>query len=116
MKFLEKFQRGGVIFNPKIYDADFGNFKQGFLSMKLVQNSNFRVQNMFSLTTVLRKIKTRHTLKKACLDFFQKFIRFGSGTLPLSRNHDLEIQTNQMFKFLIYSDDVPIMIIIRLYK
>ena len=28
---------GGVIFNPKIYVADFGDFKQGFLSMKLVQ-------------------------------------------------------------------------------
>ena len=38
---------GGVIFNPEIYIADFGNFKQGFLSMKLIQNSNFRVQGMF---------------------------------------------------------------------
>ena len=33
-EFLEKCQRGGVIFNPKIYVADFGNFKQGFLSME----------------------------------------------------------------------------------
>ena len=41
--FLEKCQGGGVIFNPKIYIADFGNFKQGFLSMILIQNSNFRV-------------------------------------------------------------------------
>ena len=40
-EFSEKFQRGaGVIFNQK---ADFGNFKQGFLSMKLVQKSKFRV-------------------------------------------------------------------------
>ena len=38
---------GGVIFDPKIYVADFGNFKQGFLSMKLIQKSNFRVQGMF---------------------------------------------------------------------
>ena len=38
---------GGVIFNPEIYIADFGNFKQGFLSMKLIQKSNFRVQGMF---------------------------------------------------------------------
>ena len=37
----------GVIFNPKIYVKDFGNFKQGFLSMKLIQKSNFRVQGMF---------------------------------------------------------------------
>ena len=48
-EFLEKSKggRGGVIFNPKIYVADFGNFKQGFLSMKLIQKSNFRVQDMF---------------------------------------------------------------------
>ena len=38
---------GGVIFNPKIYIADFGSLKQGFLSMKLIQKSNFRVQGMF---------------------------------------------------------------------
>ena len=37
----------GVIFNPKIHVADFGNFKQGFLSTKLIQNSNFRVQGIF---------------------------------------------------------------------
>ena len=36
-EFLEKLQRGGGIFNPKNYVADFGNFKQGFLSMKLIQ-------------------------------------------------------------------------------
>ena len=44
-EFSEKFQRGvgGVFFNPKIYVANFGNFKQGFLSMILIQNSNFRV-------------------------------------------------------------------------
>ena len=37
---------GGVIFNPKNYVADFGNLKQGFLSMKLIKrrvNSGFRV-------------------------------------------------------------------------
>ena len=28
---------GGVIFNPRIYIADFGNFKQGFLSVKLIK-------------------------------------------------------------------------------
>ena len=45
--FLEKFQRGrGVLFNPKTFVADFGNFRQGFLSMKLIHirvNSVFRV-------------------------------------------------------------------------
>ena len=36
---------GGVIFNLKIYVADLGNFKQGFLIMKLIQIviSGFRV-------------------------------------------------------------------------
>ena len=29
--FLEKCQGGRIIFNPKIYVADFGNFKRGFL-------------------------------------------------------------------------------------
>ena len=47
-KFSEKFQGGGgVIFNAEIYIADFGDFKQVFLSMKLIQKSNFRVQGMF---------------------------------------------------------------------
>ena len=48
-EFSEKFQRGGrVIFNPKIYVAGFGNFKQGLLSMKLIKKkSNFSVQSMF---------------------------------------------------------------------
>ena len=49
--FLEKCQMGGgVIFNTKIYIADFGNFKQGFLVIKLIQISNFRVQGMLFLT------------------------------------------------------------------
>ena len=35
-------------FGTKIYlNSDFGNFKQDFLIMKLIQNSNFRVQGMF---------------------------------------------------------------------
>ena len=48
MKFW-KSAKGGteVIFNPKIYVADFGNVKQGFLIMKLIQNDNFRVQDIF---------------------------------------------------------------------
>ena len=54
---FQKSSKGwGVIFNPKIYVADFGNFKQGFLSMKLIQESNFRLQVVFF---VLRKIKTK---------------------------------------------------------
>ena len=53
-EFLEKCQKGGgVIFNPKIYIADFGKFEQGFLIMKSIQNSNFRVQGMYFSTIVL---------------------------------------------------------------
>jgi len=60
--------RGGDdISKLKNYIADFGNFKQGFLIMKLVQSNNFRVQDMFS-TIVLRNIKTKHGLKKALLN------------------------------------------------
>ena len=54
MIFRKSSKGEGVIFNPKIYVAVFGNYKQGFLSVKLIQKSDFRV--------VLRKIKTRHTL------------------------------------------------------
>ena len=54
-EFLEKCQEGGrgVISHPKIYIAYLGNFKQGFLIMKLIQNSNFRVQDMFFSTVAL---------------------------------------------------------------
>ena len=45
MNFWKSAKGGGVIFNPKLYIADFGKFKQGFLSMKLIQKSNFRVQS-----------------------------------------------------------------------
>ena len=64
---LRKSSKGGrrIIFNPKNNIADFGNFKQGFLSMKLIQKSNFRVQGKFFSTIVLRKINKRHFLKKA---------------------------------------------------
>jgi len=46
MIFFKSAKGGGVIFSPKIYIADFVNFKQDFLIMKLLQNSNFRVQDM----------------------------------------------------------------------
>ena len=40
-EFLEKCQ------TRKNYIADFGELKQVFLSMKLIQKGNFRVQDMF---------------------------------------------------------------------
>ena len=42
-----KVTKGGVIFNPKIYIADFGFFKQGLLIMKLIQKKLFRVEGIF---------------------------------------------------------------------
>ena len=38
---------GGVIFNPKIHVADFGNFKRGFEHEIDKKKSKFRVQGMF---------------------------------------------------------------------
>ena len=55
MNFRKRSKGEGVIFNPKNYVADVGNFKQGFLIMKLIQNSNFRVQGMFFSTIVSSK-------------------------------------------------------------
>ena len=51
---------GGVIFNPKIYVADFGNFKQGFLRMKFMYMSNFRVQGMFFQQSFWEKSNKTH--------------------------------------------------------
>jgi len=45
MNFWKSAKGGGVIFNPKIYIADFGNFKRGFLSIELIKRrviSEFR--------------------------------------------------------------------------
>ena len=69
-EFLEKCQMGGGggggVFNPKINAADFGNYKQGFLIMKLIQNANFRGGGVEGRLEF----------------FFQKSIRFGSRTIP----------------------------------
>ena len=44
--------RKSAIVSPKIHVADFGNFKQGFLSMKLIQNSIFSpLQNTSQITS-----------------------------------------------------------------
>ena len=83
-----KVPKGGVIFNPKIYVADIGNPKQGFLSMKLIQKINFRVQGMFFQQTYWEQSKQDTLSKneggvKGSLEFFQKIIRFGSPNRPL---------------------------------
>ena len=44
MNFTEKCLGGGEVpFNPKTDVADYGNFKEGFCSMKLIQKSDIRV-------------------------------------------------------------------------
>ena len=122
---FRKSSRGGVIFNPKTYVADFGNFKQGFLIMKLVQHTNIRVQGMFFNKCIEKNQNKTHLEEGMCLhsafhtiqpsyllayicnhicnkklqynfpkirgwgaskalwNLSQKFIRFGSRTLPL---------------------------------
>ena len=69
-EFFEKCQRGGtgggVIFNPKIYVGNFGNFKQGFLSMKLIQYSNFRVQDMFFNNCIGKNKNETHFEESCC--------------------------------------------------
>ena len=51
---------GGVIFSPKIYIADFGNFKQDFLIVKFTQNSNFKVQGRFFEKLPITPISGNH--------------------------------------------------------
>ena len=57
---------GAVIFNPKIYVADFGNFKQGFMSMKLIQISNYRVQGIFFNNCTEKNKKKTHFEEGSC--------------------------------------------------
>ena len=46
-EFSTKFQKGGgVIFNPKFMLQILGTLSRAFFSMKLIQKSNFRVQDM----------------------------------------------------------------------
>ena len=107
-----KVLRGGVIFNPRIFVADLGNFKQGFLIMKLIQIviSGFRV--CFFNNCIEKNQNKTHFEEGMCMHFIlsgphaslhicnhihykkklqhnfpkmrgKKFISFGSGTLPL---------------------------------
>ena len=48
-EFSEKCQRGGVIFNTRIYITDFGNFKQGFLKLNTKTDNLFQIdeKNIF---------------------------------------------------------------------
>ena len=72
-EFPENFQRGGggVIFNPKIHVADFGNFSY---YLALVPPC------IYSIISIIKKII------KGRLEFFRKIIRFGAAILPLLNN------------------------------
>ena len=76
-EFSENWQGGGFIFNPKNHIPDVGNFKQGFLSIKLIQKSNFRVQGMFFSTIALRKNQNKTNFEKGSSSTTS--LRAGSG-------------------------------------
>ena len=59
---------GGVFFSPKIDVANFGNLKQGFLSMKLLQKE-FRVQGMFFQHLYCIAIALHLCLEIMCMQF-----------------------------------------------
>ena len=92
-EFLKKVPKGGGHFQSNT--ADFGNFKQGFLIMKLIQNNDFRVQGMFFFSTIVSllyleiSVHAFHTIQSSnqIQIQIQKFIRFGIFTLPLHCLH-----------------------------
>ena len=67
--------------NPKNYFADFGNFKQGFLNMKLIQKNYIQGSGYVFSTIVLRKTRMvpisgnhMHAFHTGCLkktEFYQ---------------------------------------------
>ena len=65
----------GVIFNPKIYFADFWNFKQGFWAWNWFKRviSGFRV---CFFNNCIKKIKTRHTFRESFQENLQYFCIF----------------------------------------
>ena len=72
-EFSEKFQRGGeVIFNPKIYVADFCHFRRYF-----GHEFQKKLQHNFPKMSGEGGVKGR-------LELFRKFIRFGRGMRPLA--------------------------------
>ena len=93
----------GVIFNPKIVVADFGNFKQGFLIIKLQVISVFMIcffdncieknQNMTH-----HEEGTSESPPPPPLELFRKFIRLCSMTLPLGKTSRLKQALSVDFK------------------
>ena len=68
-EFSENFQGGGVIFNPKIYVADFGPL---YRAVKWVWGKKLQYDFLKMMGGV-----------KGCLELLRKFIRFGGVRLPL---------------------------------
>ena len=78
MNFRKSSKGGGVIFNPKIYVADFCHYRLyfGHEFQKKICNITFR--KCFFSENEGRGVRGR-------LELFRKFIRFGRGRRPLSR-------------------------------
>ena len=89
-EFSVKFQWGGegVFFNPKYYIADFWNFKQSFLSRKLIKKrviSGFRVcffSNCIEKNQNNTHFKEGTSESPPALKMLRKLIRFGDGIRP----------------------------------
>ena len=64
MNFTEKCLGGEVPFNPKTDVADYGNFKEGFCSMKLIQKSDIRVQDMFFFNNCIEKNQNKTNIEE----------------------------------------------------
>ena len=80
MNFRKSSNRGGVIFNPKVCVAYFGNFKQGFYSMKLIQKG---MKYMHMISSKRDHSKGQGVGVKGRLELSRKFICFGTVTHPL---------------------------------
>ena len=78
---------GGGHFQSENLYCRFWTFKQGFLSMKMIQKGHFRVQGMFFQQLYWEKSKQdtlwrRHFWTPPLLEMFRKFIRFGDAIRP----------------------------------
>ena len=69
---------------------NFGKVPRVFLSMKLIQKSNFRVQGMFFNNCIEKNQNKTHFEEGTSeppppppLELFRKFIRFGTLTRPV---------------------------------
>ena len=82
-EFSENFQGGGVNFNPNIEIADFETLDRAWIWLKRVI-SEFRI--CFFSTIVLRKIKTKHSLKNAHHTYLHMVRAIFEGFVSIAKN------------------------------